>query len=240
MSLSEHRGNWNFVGRDVVVLHHLPAGAPKYCAAGIAVETFLKANGIRYVSDHDAPVDVVTGKTPWITMNGMDVTGGAYFVLKHLAKVKEVDLEMTLGPVERSIARAMTVMMEESFEWCLRMDRFVYNRNPKERFGCGSFLKLRQEKNECDRRGVGRLKRSDGESLGLEDLRSVSEYLSDNSFMFGTQPTQTDCVVFGFTTAVLGGTEEHQVYHRAVLGEFENLKRHNDRMRQRFWQGTVQ
>ena len=54
---TEHRGNWNFVGRDVVVLHRLPDSA--YCPAGTAADAFVRSAGVRHVVDHDQPRDPV-------------------------------------------------------------------------------------------------------------------------------------------------------------------------------------
>ena len=55
----EHRGNWNFVGRDVVVLHRLPDSA--HCPAGTAADAFVRSAGVRHVVDHDQPRDPVGG-----------------------------------------------------------------------------------------------------------------------------------------------------------------------------------
>ena len=60
--------------------------------------------------------------------------------------------------------------------------------------------------------------------------RSASSYLSDKPFMFGAKPTQLDFVLFGYVDAVLGATEEHQVYHRAVSQTFRNLWDHHRRV----------
>ena len=65
------------------------------------------------------------GKTPWITLNGLDVAGNN-FVFRHLAKATPGgggDLELTLGPVEKAVSSAMRIMLDESFNRCLRMDR---------------------------------------------------------------------------------------------------------------------
>ena len=53
--------------------------------------------------------------------------------------------------------------------------------------------------------------------------------------MFGAKPTRLDFVLFGYVDAVVGATEEHQVYHRAVgrAGEFKNLWSHHKRMKDR-------
>ena len=58
---SEHGGTWNFVGRDVVVLHRLPDSAR--CPAGAAADALLRSlakGGLRHVVDHDQPRDPVS------------------------------------------------------------------------------------------------------------------------------------------------------------------------------------
>ena len=69
----------------------------------------------------------MSGKTPWITLNGVDVAG-ASFVFGHLAKTAAAagDMDRTLGPAEKAVSRAMTIMLDENFDRCLRMDRDDY------------------------------------------------------------------------------------------------------------------
>ena len=184
----------------------------------------------------------VYGITPWITLNGLDVAG-TNFIFRHLAKAATSgggDLELTLGPAERAVSTAMRVMLEESFDRCLRLDRFVYNRpSDKEgNVGCLSdFWKRRSERSSAVAHGIGRMRRADVEAAGLECLRSASSYLADKPFMFGAKPTQLDFVLFGYVDAVLGATEEHQVYHRAVSQTFRNLWDHHRRVRDRLLTG---
>ena len=62
---SEHCGTWNFVGRDVVVLHRLPDSAR--CPAGAAAHALIRSlaakGGLRHVVDHDQPRDPVRSKS---------------------------------------------------------------------------------------------------------------------------------------------------------------------------------
>ena len=120
----------------------------------------------------------VFGITPWITLNGLDVAG-TNFIFRHLAKAATSgggDLELTLGPAERAVSSAMRVMLEESFDRCLRLDRFVYNRpsDQEGNIGCLSdFWKRRSERNSAVAHGIGRMRRADVEAAGLECLRSI-------------------------------------------------------------------
>ena len=119
----------------------------------------------------------VFGITPWITLNGLDVAGNN-FIFRHLAKATSGggDLELTLGPAERAVSSAMRVMLEESFDRCLRLDRFVYNRpNDKDGNGCLSdFWRRRSERSSAVAHGIGRMRRADVEAAGLECLRFIS------------------------------------------------------------------
>jgi len=239
---TEHRGNWNFVGRDVVVLHRLPDSA--HCPAGTAADAFVRSAGVRHVVDHDQPRDPVYGKTPWITLNGLDVAGTS-FVFSHLAAKATTaagggggDLELTLGPVEKAVSSAMRIMLDENFERCLRMDRYVYNRpcdKSEDGGGCLSdFWKRRAERSAAVAHGIGRMRRVDVEAAGLECLRAASSYLGEKRFVFGAKPTRLDFVLFGYVDSIAGATEEHQVYHRAVrAGELGNLWSHRRRMKER-------
>ena len=121
-----------------------------------------------------------------------------------------------------------------------RTDRYVFNR-PRDKYDAGGggwcladFWKRRSEWSTAVAHGIGRMRRADVESAGLECLGAASAYLAGKPFMFGAKPTRLDFVLFGYVAAVAGATEEHQVYHRAVkAGEYKNLWAHHERMKGR-------
>ena len=93
------------------------------------------------------------GKTPWITLNGLDVAGNN-FVFRHLAKATPGgggDLELTLGPVEKAVSSAMRIMLDESFDRCLRMDRDAWRLNRASVNICGinHFFLTREQQMIC-------------------------------------------------------------------------------------------
>jgi Glutathione S-transferase N-terminal domain len=51
----------------------------------IKVETFLRMNGIEYVNDYDYPYSPDKHKSPWITVNGEDVSD-SQLVVEFLAR----------------------------------------------------------------------------------------------------------------------------------------------------------
>ena len=81
-SLKKARQKWAKVGQDVVVLHQFPR--PKTCLSlspfPIKVETFLRITGIKYVNDFDFPYSPDTRKSPWITLNGEDISDSQIIV----------------------------------------------------------------------------------------------------------------------------------------------------------------
>ncbi len=81
LRLSLARRRWSRVQEDVVVLHQIarPGVGTGRAALSISpfppkLEAWMRAVGIRYVSDFTHPFSPETGKTPWITVNGEEVS----------------------------------------------------------------------------------------------------------------------------------------------------------------------
>ena len=45
--------------------------------------------------------------------------------------------------------------------------------------------------------GIGRHTRKEVEAMGIADLKTISDYLGEKTFMMGDEPIELDCVVFG-------------------------------------------
>jgi hypothetical protein len=70
-----NRAKWSIVGENVVVLHQFDR-TPTCLSASpfpIKLETFLRMTGHKYVTDHQFPVSPVSGKSPWVTLNGEEI-----------------------------------------------------------------------------------------------------------------------------------------------------------------------
>jgi len=56
------------------------------------------------------------GKTPWITLNGEDISD-SQLIIEALSKKFNKDFSSHLTAQERAVARALQIMMEEHFYW---------------------------------------------------------------------------------------------------------------------------
>ena len=83
--------------------------------------------------------------------------------------------------------------------------------------------------------GIGKKSRQEIEKIGLQILANLSTVLGKKKYFLGETPCVLDCSVFGTICSVLHMTNDKNVYHRAILKQFLNLKEHNDRMREDFW-----
>ena len=55
----------------------------------------------------------------------------------------------------------------------------------------------KQVKGQAVGQGIGRHTREEVEIMGMNDLKTISDYLGEKTFMMGDQPTEIDCVIFG-------------------------------------------
>ena len=65
------------------------------------------------------------GKTPWVTINGKDVSD-SQLGIEYIEKELEKSLNEHLTPEQAAIARAFQVTLDDRFAWCLAIDRLVY------------------------------------------------------------------------------------------------------------------
>ena len=108
---------WRKVGRDVVVLHQYPRGNTciNLSPFPIKVETFLRMNGIKYVTE-TAHAKGAKGKTPWITFNGENIAD-SQLIVEHLSRHFDLDMNSHLSREEKAIARSMRIMIEDHLYW---------------------------------------------------------------------------------------------------------------------------
>ena len=82
--------------------------------------------------------------------------------------------------------------------------------------------------------GMGRHSEKEIEKMGFDDLDSLSTFLDTKAYMFGDQPTELDCVVFGFTSMFTSCCPKDNVFARKFM-EKQNLVDHHARMKDKYW-----
>lgn len=117
---------WDSRGKDVVTLHmfHRARTCPNPSPFPIKLETYLRMAGIEYQPDFEEQMSA-KGKSPWITVNGVDVAD-SQLAVEYLADTLGKDVDSHLSQEDRVVSRALRIMIEEHFYWCLAMERWVY------------------------------------------------------------------------------------------------------------------
>ena len=91
---------WNNVGKDVVVLHmfNRARDCPNPSPFPLKLETWLRVNKVKYVTDFEEFMSK-KGKSPWITLNGQEVTD-SQLSIEHIAK--ELGINDNLTPTQKA------------------------------------------------------------------------------------------------------------------------------------------
>lgn len=244
------RVKWNNVGKDVVVLHMISRAksCPNLSPFVIKLETFLRMAHIDYIVDFEEPQSY-KGKTPWITINGQEVTD-SQLCIEYLTKLLDKSQSKHLTPEEKSIAHAFQVMWDEHFYFGLLMDRYVYQQGkmafknmdvpiPKILMPLAKpILKVLVKhlvSRQCYHQGMGRHEQKDVESLSMADVEATSLHLGNKPFLMGDMPTEVDCTLFANMVMLMYCAQDALVYKVACETKYKNLIQHMKRMKKRYW-----
>lgn len=239
------REKWNSVPQNTVVLHqfHRCYTCPNPSPFVLKLETYLRMAKIPYEVDFEQPLGPL-GKSPWITFNGKDYPD-SQLIIELLNDKLNVDLDKNLTEEQKAIAHSTRRLLEASWIWPFALDRWVYSKQDFSkwlylpiprflqkimfiRFGAGV-------KKIGDLAGVTKFGRPQVEKFGLQDLKALSVLLGNKAYMFGDEPTEVDCTVFGMTTMSLYASQDSSPFKIAIETEYTNLKEHNARMKERFY-----
>ncbi|XP_077989759.1 failed axon connections homolog [Glandiceps talaboti] len=228
--------------KDTVILRQIGRGryAPSLSPFPLKLETYLRFANIPYVSAHGLEMSP-KNKTPWIQLNG-EIFSDSGFIIEMLNERFNVDLSKHLSPSERATARAFEKMVEENFVWTLAHYRWL-GKNPNvlsllPQIPILTSLVFRYARRSTRQlmygHGMGRHSEDEIYSIAEKDIRALSVILGDKKFMFGNEPCQEDCAIFGQLAQVvwqLSGSPQEAL----VKGDYKNLERYCYRMRERFW-----
>ncbi|XP_063837305.1 failed axon connections [Ostrinia nubilalis] len=208
-----HKANYE---KDVVYLYQfsrtplLPSTSP-YC---LKVETWLRLAGIKYENVlHMAKFRSKKGQLPFVELNGEEIADST-FIIKELSEKYNKDLDAALTAEQRVVAHAMISMIENHLSWVILWWRAKYPDsvikgyqvnlqsalntrlpNPILNF-CYKFTSGRKGMKKAKAHGIGVHSQDEIIEFGKNDLRVLSDYLSDRPFFFGDEPTLLDVVAF--------------------------------------------
>ncbi|XP_077990334.1 failed axon connections homolog [Glandiceps talaboti] len=228
--------------KDTVILRQIGRSryVPNISPFPLKLETYLRFANIPYVSVHGLEMSP-KNKTPWIELNGESFSDSG-FIIEMLNERFNVDLSKHLSPSERATARAFEKMVEENLYWTLAYYRW-FGKNPQVLLLMPEIPILTSLGFRFFRRSLGKMmyghgmgRHSEEEiySIAEKDIRALSVFLGDKKFMFGDEPCQEDCAIFGQLAQVvwqLSGSPQEVL----VKGDCKNLEGYCCRMRERFW-----
>jgi len=242
---------WNAQGKDVVILHMFPRA--RYCPNPspypLKLETFLRIHKIKYVTDFEEPMSD-KDKSPWITINGENIAD-SQIAMDFLTKKFNLDSNPGLGKEQLIISRGLRFMIEQDLYWVMANNRWVVEKGqhvptffaplfPKYLAFLEPFmlqiLYSKMVAKQTYAQGIGRHTIQEQESMGLRDIQDLSDYLGDNTYLMGTtEPTEIDCVLFGFIVMFLYAAPKDNVYVQSILKNHQNLVKFVDRMKEKYW-----
>ncbi|KAG7313234.1 hypothetical protein JYU34_000333, partial [Plutella xylostella] len=202
--------------QDIVYLYQfsrtpmLPSTSP-YC---LKVETWLRLAGIKYENvDHKAKFRSKKGQLPFVELNGEEIADSS-FIIKELSDKFGKDLDAGLTPEQRVISHAMISMIENHLSWVILWWRAKYpesvlkgyqvnlqsalnTRVPNSLLNfCYKFTSGRKGLKKAKAHGIGVHTQDEIMEFGKNDLRALSDLLSDRPYFFGEEPTLLDIVAF--------------------------------------------
>jgi glutathione S-transferase len=239
------RRKWNEAGKDVVVLHMLPRAFKTLNLSPFPakLETFLKINNIKYVTDFEYPMSS-KGKTPWITINGVDVAD-SQLAIEYLCRKFNIDMNKHLTREEVAISRAMRSVLEDHFYFAFAYDKWVIGRGkcmyeqtemPKgvvARFVTSIFLEkiAKLIEQQTYMQGIGRHHIDDIRRMLVEDVTTIADFLGEKRYMMGEKVSELDCITFGFMSIA----KFAPVQEPLSATNFPNLANYVDRMKDEFF-----
>ncbi|XP_070539810.1 failed axon connections homolog [Ptychodera flava] len=208
----------------------------------LKLETYLKFAKIPYkvvFGKGSGP----KGKIPWIEYNGLKI-GDSSLIIEFLNREFKIDLNKNLNPEEKAIGRAFQKMAEENMFW--GHPRWLFFQNHQEWPNFGRVLKLKRKYLHMHRarrtqgknmygHGIGRHTEKELFSIVQKDLRAISTFLGEKKFLFGDEPCEYDCAIFGQLAQLLWCPFPGSPQQILIKGELRNIEEYCNMMKERFW-----
>jgi glutathione S-transferase len=232
----------------VITLYNFgPAfGLPDPSPFVMKVETLLKMARLPYRTDGTGFAKAPKGKIPYIDDDGV-VVADSTFIRWHIEKKYRIDFDQGLSAGQKATAWAFEKMAEEQLYWVGLSDRWLNDENfrkgpmkffdrvpwPMRRF---VVAKVRRDVRARLRgQGLGRHSPDEILALGTRSINAIADFLGDQPFFMGAEPSGVDATMFAFACAML--CPHFSSPSRTAAERRENLRRYVGRMTARFYPG---
>lgn len=214
----------------------------------LKLETYLRMVELPYqIAEKPNLLKAPKKKFPYIT-DGDKVVADSGFIIDYLKAAYGDPLDGQLSPKDRGAMLGMRRLMEEHLYWCNFYFRWVDEENwqvIKRVFFEEVPLPLRWVIPGVVRRsslrdlygqGIGRHSADEVCALGYDNIRAMSDFLSDQPYFMGQEPTSLDATAYGTLVNLLQASLPSPLKDYAL--KQDNLVAYCDRMQSRYWQNT--
>ena len=216
---------------------------------GTKLATWFRVTGTPHeLVVEDDPRKGPKKKSPWIVENGR-AFGDSELIIEHMER--EYDVSCDRGLTERELAEGLALrrMFEEHFAQILDYAMFCTDEGWEQSRAHFHFLPavvrlllldvIRKDFiKESYIRGIGRHTGSEIAKFAAADLQAASTLLGDKPYIFGDEPTTTDCSLYGFLSITLWAPIPY--FGQDELKRHPNLVAFCERIRARYWADTVE
>ncbi len=201
-------------------------------------EVLLKLSGLDYQTNTHGFNKAPKGKLPYIEDNGT-VIADSMHIRWHLEAHHNVDFSPGLTDQQMATSWAFERMCEEHLYWAIIHQRWIddenFNKGPRMFFAKVPAVlrplviaKVRRDiKRNLWGHGLGRHTDEEIARHAAADLTAMSDFLGDNPWLMGANPTAGDATVFAFVTSAL--SEHFSGRVGEVAARHANLVAYRDR-----------
>ena len=201
-------------------------------------EVLLKLSGLPYETTTKGFNKAPKKKLPYINDDGKIIADSMH-IRWHLENQHKIEFSPSLSDQQRAISWSLERMCEEHLYWAVVHERWIvddnFNKGPRKFFDIVPAVlrpmvvaKVRRDiKRDMWGHGLGRHTTEEITQHAAADLKALSDFLGDNPWLMGANPTAGDATVFSFVTAASAD------YYNGPVGDaarsHDNLIAYRDR-----------
>uniref|UniRef100_A0A914XHQ5 Uncharacterized protein n=1 Tax=Plectus sambesii TaxID=2011161 RepID=A0A914XHQ5_9BILA len=240
-----HEKEWK---KDVVYLYQFPRSPhmPNMSPFCLKLETWLRANDIKYEVRQTWTQRSSKGQLPFIELNGEQIADSQLIINALSRKFNKEDLT-TLTQSQIGAARAVDRLIECSFIQAIVAFKYLEHLPelisgetiglkwiPKVVTDVAAMFIKPTLREKLHSQGFGRLTREEQLEQARLDLQAIADVMGKNKFILDDEPHTVDFTLFGHF-ATFYYLPFDIVLKRMVRNEFPTLLDHMERMKERFW-----
>ena len=179
------------------------------------------------------------GKLPYI-VDGYETIADSSFIVDYLKKKYSDPLDAKLGPSVRAAGHAIKRMLEENFYWVIVAERWRDTKTAVEQYPVmvgqpPEFVKAVVDSllGALRGQGMGRHSADEVENIGKADLIALSDFLGDNPYLLGEEPTSYDATAYSFVAHTI--QPDYDSCMKRFIKTLPNLMQYSDRLKSRLY-----